>query len=103
MSVGGAAIDGLKKGRSLENVNRLRYFGFDELPFLQGHRCLVFAALVLSALRILILICQEIPPGFGNKPKLRARGPSPCWNETCLRQGLDIYIESEVTRLLDSE
>ena len=65
--VGGAAIDGLKERRSLENVNRLRYLRLDELPFARRHLGLVFAGLVIYsglALLILILIYQEIPPGI---------------------------------------
>jgi hypothetical protein len=47
ISVGRATIDGLKEGRGLENINRLRYLGFDELPFARGHGGLVFGSLVV--------------------------------------------------------
>src|SRR2546422_9170486 len=80
ISVGAATIYGLKEGRGLENVNRLRYLRLDELPFARGHGCLVFGGLVVhqrSALGILILICQEIPPGLSQiNQKLRALDPS---------------------------
>jgi hypothetical protein len=36
-SIGGSAIDGLEEGRSLEDVNRLRYLRFDELSFTRGN------------------------------------------------------------------
>jgi hypothetical protein len=63
--VGGAAIDGLKERRSLENVNRLRDLRLDERPFARRHPGLVFAGFVIYsglALLILILIYQKIPP-----------------------------------------
>lgn len=66
-SVCGTAIYCLKEGRGLEHVDRLGYLRFDKLPFARGYECLVFAGLVVherSALRILILVCQEIPPGM---------------------------------------
>jgi hypothetical protein len=65
ISVGGAAIDGLKERRSLENVNRLRDLRLDKLPFARRHGGLVFGGLVIYsglALLILILIYQKIPP-----------------------------------------
>lgn len=60
-SVGGAAVDGLKEGCGLQNVNRLRYLRLDELPFDRRLGSLFFGSLVIRQRRclwILILICQ---------------------------------------------
>ena len=75
VSVGRPAIDRLKESCGLQNVNRLRYLRLDKLPFARRQGCLVFGGLVVhlrSAWRILILICQEIPPGLSQtKSKLQ--------------------------------
>src|SRR6266545_1770438 len=80
ISVGSASIDGLKEGRGLEHVNRLRYLRLDKLLFVRGQGCLVFGDLVVrwrSVLRILILICQEIPPGLSQtNSKVTGAAPS---------------------------
>jgi hypothetical protein len=62
ISVGGAAIEGLKEGRGLENVNWLRYLGLNKLP-LDSWFCQVLARLLVFqkiTLLMLILICQGV-------------------------------------------
>ena len=68
VSVGRSAFNGLEEGCRLEYVNRLGNLRLDELLF--GHLCVVFGGLVFRsrlAWLILILICQDIPPGIESK------------------------------------
>jgi len=105
--VGRAAIDGLKEGRGLENVNGLRYLRFNELPLAGGRGCLVFSVLLIrwrSELLVLILIRQGIPPWFSQtRQKFTGATTFVLFRETDLRKSLNIYIESEITRLLETE
>ena len=99
-SVSGAAIDRLEESCSFQNVNRLRYLRLNKLPFPRRYDSLVFGGLVIHrglALPILILIYQKIPPRMSQN-----YFPNPV-RKSQLRKSLNIYIDLEITGLLDTK